>query len=362
MSHNFNFKYLKEKVDNNDRLSFDDGCEILRSADLSDIQKAADYAREKNAGDQVYYIVNKHIYYSNICSWQCKFCAFSKNMRDPGAYAKSPVQILTEINKTPFISEVRITGGVNPRLGVEYFCSVFSLIKEKHPDIHIEALAPTEIDFIARCSYLSAKETLLKFKEAGLGSLAAGGAEIASERVRNLLYPKKSPFTRWLEVSRTAHELGIMSNASILYGHIETIEERVAHLVRIRALQDETGGFNAFIPLKYIEKKGSGIKSSISGVSEDLKMYALSRLFLDNFKHIKILWLFNGSETARSALKFGANDIGGTVYECQKGVARSAGSSAKEHFSKDDMVKLILDAGREPFERGTLYQGKAHEC
>lgn len=361
MSCKLDSKYLIKKIDNKERFDFDEACEMLKCTDLSEIKKAADFARKKRAGDEVYFIVNKHIYYSNVCAWKCKFCAFSKNPNDPKAYVKSPEQMLAEIEDAPFISEVRITGGVNPKLGVDYFCSVFSLIKDKYPKIHIEALAPTEVDFIAKRDGLSAKEVLLRFKEAGLGSLAAGGAEIASERVRSILCPKKSPFTTWLQISKTAHELGIMSNASILYGHIETVEERIEHIFKIRDLQDETKGFNAFIPLKYIEKESSVIKSSIKSKDEDLKMYAISRLLLDNFKHIKVLWLFNDRVTAISALEFGANDIGGTVYERHEGVARSAGSGAKEAVTKDEMIKLIFESGRIPVERGVLYNRKVYD-
>ncbi len=352
---NLDFNHIIEKIENNERFNFEEGCYMLRSAALPELKLAADHARKKRVGEKVYFIVNKHIYYSNICAWRCKFCAFPKTANDPKAYAKRPEEILSEIDTTPFVSEVRITGGVNPKLGVDYFREIFSLIRAKYPRIHIEALAPTEIDFIAKRDKLSPREVLVMFKNAGLGSLAAGGAEISSERVRKELCPNKSPFSTWLEVSKIAHKLGIKSNASILYGHIETIEERVAHILRIRELQDETGGYNAFIPLKFIPNAVSDIKSSILDDSDDLKMFALSRLLLDNFDHLKVLWLFNEKDFVKSALDFGANDIGGTVYEQNKGVARSACSDTEHCFTKADMIQLINECGRKPAERGKLY-------
>jgi len=353
-----NINYLIQKINSDERFDFDEARDLFNNVSLLDLQKAADHARQKRIGNEVYFIVNKHAYYSNICVWQCKFCTFSKQFNDSSAYIKTPEDILLEIEAAPFISEVRITGGVNPKISVDYFCKTFSLIKSALPDIHIEALAPTEIDYLAKLEKLSVNEVLAKLKAAGLGSLAAGGAEIASDRVREQLCPKKSPFSTWSEVSKQAHDMGIMSNASILYGHIETIEERIEHIFLIRELQDQTGGFNAFIPLKYIENPAHGIKSSVTSIDEDLRMFAVSRLLLDNFKHIKVLWLFNGKEFAKKALDFGANDIGGTVYEQQKGVARAAGSPAKESVIKDDMVEMILSSNREPVERGRLYERK----
>jgi aminodeoxyfutalosine synthase len=358
MSPKPDLKYLIDKVDRNERFDYEEACDLIKNTDISTLQAAADHARQKRAGDNVYFIVNKHLYYSNVCAWQCRFCAFKKSAEEPGAYTKSPEELVDEIAESPHISEVRITGGVSPKLGVNYFSTLFSMIKEKYPGIHIEALAPTEIDFIAKRDNLSAKDVLIRFKDAGLGSLAAGGAEVASERVRKIICPKKSPFSTWLDVSRTAHELGIMSNASILYGHVETPEERVEHILKVRELQDLTGGFNSFIPLKYITKEGSGIKSSIIDTDEDLKMFALSRLLLDNFKYIKVLWLFNGARFTLSALNYGANDVGGTVYERDKGVARAAGSRVGESLTKEEMEELILDAGRIPVERGVLYEVK----
>lgn len=358
MSDKLNFKYLVEKIENAERFSFDEGVALFNDATLPELKVAANFMREKKVRNKVCFIENKHLYYSNVCAWRCSFCVFSKKKSDAHAYTKNPDELVREIDATPFITEVRITGGVNPKLGIDYFCSIIFKIKEKYPHIHVEALAPTEIDFIANLDKISPKEALVKLKEAGLGSLAAGGAEIANERVRKILCPNKSPFSTWLDISRIAHELGIMSNASILYGHIETVEERVEHILKIRELQDETKGYNAFIPLKYIENKNSDIKSSIQDASEDLRMYAISRLLLDNIKHIKALWLFNDTDMMRSLLDFGVDDIGGTVYENNKGVARSAGSKANACFSKKDMLQLISSAGREPFERGILYERK----
>jgi len=361
MSSKIDMDNLINKINAGERFSFDEGCSLFRDTNLANLQQAADHARKLRAGDNVHFIVNKHLYYSNICAWQCKFCAFGKKSTDSDAYIRTPEELLAEIDQAPDLMEVRITGGVNKHANTDYFCSLFSLIKQKYPNIHIEALAPTEIDFIANIDSISPKEVLSRFKDAGLGSLAAGGAEVASPRVREIICPNKSPFSTWLSVSREAHGLGIPSNASILYGHVETIEERIEHLMKIRELQDETHGFNAFIPLKYIKNAGSGIEPSITDSAEDLRMFAVSRLMLDNFKHIKVLWLFNGADFSLSALNYGANDVGGTVYEAHKGVARSAGSGSDGTFTKDEIVKLIKESGKHPFERGILYEGKTDE-
>lgn len=348
---------IAEKVESGERLTREDGIALLNSTDLLKIGQLADLVRERKVGEDVYFIVNQHIYYTNVCLWQCPFCAFSRTVDSPEAYTKSLEEIeeeaLEAIQSEPGLSELRITGGIHLRLSLEYFEEMLVRLKKILPEVHLEAFAPTEIDYIASQAGLSIEQVLNRFKALGLGALCAGGAEIFSPRVRQKLCPQKSSGQRWLEIMRIAHSLGIPSNASLLYGHIETVEERIEHLIQLRELQDETGGFNAFIPLPFLSEN----EPSASGY-DDLKMLAVARLMLDNFDHIKVLWIYQGLKMGQIALSFGANDLGGTVREQRKGVARSAGSGTGEAVSKEELVGVIRDAGRIPVERGILYERK----
>jgi len=352
-------KKIESKVHNGERLSAEDGIALFESNDLCKIGKLADFVRQKKVGDEAFFIVNKHLYYTNICVWQCGFCAFSETANSPLAYTKSTEEIEEEAGKSiAGLSEFRITGGINPAIPFEYYEEMLSRLKNRFPHVHIEAFAPTEIDFIASKNRLTVEETLLRFKQVGLGALCSGGAEIFSARVREELCSRKTPGDGWIEIMKAAHKLGISSNASMLYGHVETYEERVEHLLRIRALQDETRGFKAFIPLPFLSKNTGLANTSLTTGHDDLKTIAISRLLLDNFDHIKVLWMFYGLKTAQIALAFGANDLGGTVREEKKGVARSAGSEAYPSVQRETLVGLIRDAGRIPVERGTLFEPK----
>jgi aminodeoxyfutalosine synthase len=350
---------IEQKVYSGERLSFEEGVRLFQLTDLCRIGKLADLARKRKAGDNVYYIANKHLYYTNVCIWQCDFCAFSETPGSSDAYTKTLDEIESEAKDNSVdLAEFRITGGINPDLPLDYYEEMLRRLKSRFPCVHIEAFAPTEIDFMASISKLDAKEVLIRLQQAGLGALCSGGAEIFSPRARARLCSRKTSGDNWIRIMEIAHELGIASNASMLYGHVETIEERVEHILRIRGLQDRTGGFNAFIPLPFLSENTALEHRSVTTGHDDLKVIAVSRLLLDNFEHIKVLWMFYGLKIAQTALAFGANDLGGTVREEQKGVARSAGSQADPLIQKQKLIRAIEDAGRIPVERGTLYEPK----
>ncbi|MBI4744841.1 MAG: CofH family radical SAM protein [Actinobacteria bacterium] len=350
---------VSDRIERGERLSEENGIKLLESSDLLSLGRLADFVRRNKAGDEVYFIANKHLYYTNVCVWRCKFCAFSRNLNDSDSYTKTIEDLILEVkNSENGLSELRITGGINPKLSFEFFENLIFSLKSAFPYLHIEAFAPTEIDFIALSSGLSVEDVLIRLKKAGLGSLAAGGAEVFSPRIRREFCPKKTSGKRWLEITKTAHQMGVCSNASLLYGLTETVEERIDHLIEVRNLQDETGGFNSFIPLPFLPENTKLFSFSGSTGFDILKMIAVSRLMLDNFKHIKFLWIYGGLKLGQTALSFGANDLGGTVIEENKGVARSAGAKNFGFTTREELIRTIKRADRIPFERGVLYQAR----
>lgn len=336
---------IGEKTKNGERLSFEDGVELFRSADILGLGELAQTVRKRLHGKHVYYSVNFHLNHTNICSARCGFCAFSRDKNDPGAYALSLDEIEQRIAKAVRkwdINEVHMVGGLNPDLSLDYFVRLFQRIREKFPDVHIKALSAPEIDDIARRAGISVSEALQMLKEAGLKSIPGGGAEIFDPVVRQKLCPQKITGEGWLEVHRQAHRLGIPSNATLLYGCGETDEARIAHLLKLRDLQDEARGFLAFVPLAYNpEKKQAGTSGYL-----DLKMLSISRLLLDNIPHIKVHWPATDLKFAQAALSFGADDIGGT--NLRERVMRAAGSTAPGELSSSELVRFIEDAGYEP--------------
>jgi len=353
---------IHDKVHNGTRLNLEDGLALLNSDDMEGLKALACHVAEERAGKEVYYIRNYHLYCSNVCIWTCKFCAFGKKKGSPGAYTKSIHEVIDEISGlSGELTEIRITGGVNPVLDLNYYLAVINFIKTNMAQVHIEALAPTEIDYLARLENLEISEILSRLKDAGLGSLSAGGAEIFNPDIRNRLCPRKTTGSEWINISRTAHLAGIPSNASILYGHIESYEDRISHLLEIRDLQDETGGFNSFIPLRFLPENTGLSSLRAVGDAEALKMIAVCRLILDNFRHIKFLWIYHGLDMGMDALDFGANDLGGTVEEKERGVARSAGSIADSGVALTSFKSVIKAKGRIPVERGALYSEKQRQ-
>jgi aminodeoxyfutalosine synthase len=346
---------IADKIDKGIRLSREDGIALMESNDLIPIGQLANKMKEKKSGAHAYYNVNRHINLTNVCISRCKFCAFSRDKKDPDAYAMSVDDVLhiAQSARNPGITEFHIVSGLHPDLPFDYYLQVISSLKQAMPEVHIKAFTAVEIDYFSKISHLTIQEVLIKLQKAGLGSLPGGGAEILHPRVRGLVCPKKASAGDWLEVMRTAHRLGLKSNATMLYGHIETIQERIDHLIALRDLQDETGGFQAFILLPFHPQN-----TQLSGFQkptafENLKMLAISRLVLDNFPHIKAYWIMLGLKTAQLSLLFGVDDLDGTVVE--EKITHSAGAETGQSVSREELLELIRAAGRVPVERDTLY-------
>ncbi|MCF6149737.1 MAG: aminofutalosine synthase MqnE [Candidatus Kuenenia sp.] len=343
------------KAEQQERLGFEDGIKLFKSNDLLRIGFVANNIRERKNGNRAYYIINRHINYSNICKNQCKFCAFSKKQEDPHGYTMSMKEIL---DKAAFASEegateFHIVGGLHPELPFDFYVKMISSIHESHPDIHIQAFTAVEIEHLSQMAGISVSETLKILKEAGLGSLPGGGAEVFSSSVREKLCPEKLSGEGWLQVMREAHNIGLRSNATMLYGHAETPEDRVNHLIKLRELQDETGGFMSFIPLAFHPKNTELSFYSSTTAMLDLKVIAISRLMLDNFDHLKAFWIMLGIKLSQISLRFGVDDIDGTVQE--EKITHAAGANTPEALSVVEIIRLIREAGREPVERDTLY-------
>lgn len=348
-------KRIEEKVAGGERLSFEDGVALFATNELLRIGRMAAQVNEKKNGDRVYFINNRHINQTNICECRCKFCAFSRDEGDVDAYALGLDEIMEKAvdSLDKGITEIHIVGGLYKGMSYEFYLEMLRKLKETLPDIHVQAFTAVEVDYFAESTGKGLEKVIAEMKEAGLGSLPGGGAEVFSPRVRGEVCPSKISGERWIEVMRAVHEAGLKSNATMLYGHIETIEERVEHLLELRKLQDETGGFQAFIPLAFhAGNTQMGDIAPTTGV-EDLKMLAISRLLLDNFDHIKAFWIMVGLKLAQVSLSFGADDFDGTIVE--EKITHSAGAETEESISRDELIRLIRDAGKRPVERDTLY-------
>lgn len=345
---------INDKIAAGERLSREDGLLLFNSHDLLQIGHLANTVKRRKTGDQVHFITNRHINYTNICINGCNFCAFSAPEGDPRGYTMTVDEVLEAAAKHPEgTSEFHIVGGCHPSLPFSYYLEMINAIKQKFPRIHIQAFTAVEIDHFANISGLPVQDVLMQLKAAGLGSLPGGGAEIFSDRARQMACEKKIPGERWLEVMRAAHKLGLRTNATMLYGHIETAEERIDHMIALRELQDETGGFQAFIPLPFHPKNTEFSELSRTSAVEDLKVLAISRLMLDNFDHIKAFWIMIGTRVTQVSLAFGVDDIDGTVVE--EKITHAAGAQTDESIEKDTLVSMIQEMGLRAVERGTLY-------
>ena len=345
---------LQDKVSRDQRLSFDDGLALFRTHDLLALGRLASHAAAKKNGDRVYFVQNMHINPTNICVNRCKFCAFSRNKGQPGAYEMTIDDILQKARSAEKgVREVHIVSGLHPDLPFSWYIDMLHALRREFPHLHIKAFTAVEIDYLARIAGFGLRETLLRLREAGLGSLPGGGAEIFAPGVRNTLCAEKISGARWLEVMETAHAIGLRSNATMLYGHIETIEDRVDHLLRLRELQDRTGGFQAFIPLSFHSPNTEIRKPSYTTGFDDLKTLAVSRLLLDNFDHIKAYWVMLGEKITQVSLSFGVDDVDGTVVE--ERITKMAGGTTEGSMEKDELIELIRKAGRTPVERDTVY-------
>jgi aminodeoxyfutalosine synthase len=345
---------IEKKVLSGKRLTRGDGLKLFESDDIFLIGRLAGFVGEKINGRKAFYVQNRHVNPTNICINRCRFCAFSRSKGEKGAYELSVKDILRRIRRSPKgTREIHIVGGLHPDWSFEHYLEMVAAIKREFPWLHVKAFTAVEIDHFSRISGLSLEETLKKLSAGGLDAMPGGGAEIFAERTRKRLCPEKISGERWLEVHRTAHRCGVKTNATMLYGHIESYEDRVDHLMRLRRLQDGTGGFQAFIPLSY-HPQNTDIGGRYPSAIEDLKTIAISRLILDNVPHIKAYWIMLGEKISQLALLFGADDIDGTVIE--EKITHSAGAMTGERLTREQIVHLIERAGKKPVERDALYR------
>jgi aminodeoxyfutalosine synthase len=349
-------KPIADKVLGGERLSFDDGVALFKSPDLLSVGWLANYVREKRHGNVTYYNVNRHINPTNICVAHCKLCAFGRDPNSPGAYAFTLDEMYERADKgvREGATEIHIVGGLHPDLPFDFFLELIRGIKQRHPHLHLKAFTMVEVHYFARIAKLTVEETLQKMKDAGVDSCPGGGAEIFHPRVRRIICDHKVSGRMWLTMAKKAHRIGLPSNATMLYGHVETIEERVDHLVLLREAQDETHGFVAFIPLAFHPANTPLAHIPKPTGYDDLRTMAVSRLMLDNFDHIKAYWIMLTPSIAQIALRFGANDMDGTVVE--EKIYHDAGATTAEFTSRADLERLIRAAGRVPVERDTLYR------
>lgn len=346
---------VEEKVARGERLSAVDGVALFESTDLLRIGRLADRVRRQRVGDDVYFVVNRHINYTNVCRNRCLFCAFSRDEAETGAYELTVAEVLAKAREAmeQGATEIHIVGGEHPALPYASIRSMISGVRDLAPATHIKAFTASEIVHFADTEAMSAEEMLYDLKDAGVDSLPGGGAEIFASRVREQVCPAKISGEKWLEVHQLAHQLGMKTNATMLYGHIETYEERVDHLLRLRAAQDASSGFQAFIPLAFQPKNTKLSHLHPTTGVDDLKTLAVSRLMLDNIPHIKTYWVMTGLKTAQVALFFGANDMDGTVVE--EVISLMSGAGHGQAVSKSELIRVIRDSGRSPVERDALY-------
>ncbi len=351
-------KKITEKVIASERITFDEGVLLFEKGELGFLGTLANYIREKKNGNNVYFNRNFHIEPTNICVFDCKFCSYSRLLKQKdGAWELSEEQILDLVRKYDGkpITEVHIVGGVHPKMGLMYFANLIKKIKEIRPDLHVKAFTAVELEYMCRKAKVSYEEGLRILKEHGQNSLPGGGAEIFDETVRKEICEDKCTSAEWLEIHETAHKLGMPSNATMLYGHVEKFEHRIDHMNRLRDLQDKTKGFNTFIPLKF--RNGGNQMSHIaeSTVIEDLRNYAVSRIYMDNFGHVKAYWPMIGRTTAQLSLAFGVDDIDGTIDDSTKIYTMAGSEEQSPALTTQQLVEMIKQVGRAPIERDTLY-------
>lgn len=366
-------KRIEKKILSGKRISSEDALFLFESDDIFTIGRLAGRAAVERNGNNAYFIRNYHINPTNICVNRCKFCAFSRSTGEKGAYEMSVRQVVNKLKKQaegakaqrrkgakkkgrplelPF-SEIHIVGGLHPDWPFEHYLKMLSAIKKHFPALHIKAFTAVEIDYFSKLSGLSLKDTFLQLKDSGLNSMPGGGAEIFGGRVRNRICPEKISGKRWLRVMETAHKTGLRTNATMLYGHVEKYTHRVDHMLKLRELQDRTDGFQAFIPLSFHPLNTNIEGAEYTSGIDDIKTIAVSRLFLDNFDHIKAYWIMLGAKIAQLALMFGADDLDGTIIE--EKITNSAGGLSGSAMTKNELTNLIRKAGKIPVERDSFY-------
>src|SRR5882757_7174948 len=351
-------KFIGEKVLKNQRLNFDEGVILFEKASLPYVGALANYVREKMHGDKTYFNRNFHIEPTNVCVFTCQFCSYSRLYahRDEG-WELSQEQMLNIVkgyDGKP-VTEVHIVGGVHPKMNLEFFAELLRKIKAHRPDLHIKGFTAVELDYMFRKAKLSVEEGMKKLHEAGLDSMPGGGAEIFHPDVRSVICADKVDADGWLKIHAAAHGEGMHTNATMLYGHIETYAHRVDHMERLRQLQDKTGGFNTFIPLKFRNKDNDMSHIAESSVTEDMRLYAVARLYLDNFPHLKAYWPMLGRQNAQLTLSFGVNDLDGTIDDTTKIYSMAGSEEQTPSLSTAQLVSLIKQVKRQPVERDTLY-------
>ena len=349
---------IGNKIIHNQRISFDEGVYLFDKAPLPYVGALANWKRESLHGDTTYFNKNFHIEPTNVCVFSCKFCSYSKLYAHKEEGWELTIDQMMDIVKSydgKPVTEVHIVGGVHPKLTLEFFITLLKAIKAHRPDLHIKGFTPVELDYMFRKAKLSTEEGMKLAHEAGLDSLPGGGAEIFHPEIRTIICADKATGDEWLHIHKTAHNLGMHSNATLLYGHIEKATHRIDHMERLRQLQDETKGFNTFIPLKFRNKDNDMHDVPESTMANDLKMYAISRLYLDNFPHVKAYWPMLGREVAQLTLSYGVNDIDGTIDDTTKIYSMAGSEEQTPVMSTEELVRLIKQAHRKPVERGTLY-------
>jgi aminodeoxyfutalosine synthase len=350
---------IREKVEAGERLDFEDGLTLMETDDLLALGELADLARRaRGGGDEVYFVQNLNLYQTNVCRVKCKFCAFARTNKQEDAFTGTAEELVAEAVEQYEISkftEIHCVNGENPHVRLDYYADALRALKRALPDVHLKFYTASEIHHISKLEGCTHEEVLRALKDAGLGSMPGGGAEIFSPRVRALIAPGKEPAEEWFDVHDTAHRLGITTQCTMLYGHVETYEERVDHMLRLREQQDKTGGFLSFIPLAFhpentvFERRGFRFTTG----ADDLKVIAVARLLLDNIEHVKAYWIMMGLPMAQLALHMGANDVQGTVV--REKIFQAAGATSGTEQKIPELVRFIKEAGRVPVQRDTLY-------
>ena len=346
---------IAEKVLAGERLSYEDGLVLYGSSDVLAVGWLANHVRERMHGDITYFNVNRHINPTNVCVAACRLCAFGRRKGDAAGYTMALEEAWETAGAgyTEAVTEFHIVGGLHPDLPFEYFLDLVTGLKERFPKVHIKAFTMVEVAFLARRAKLTIEQTLIKMREAGVDSMPGGGAEIFAPRVRSFICDHKIDGSEWLNTARLAHKLGFRSNATMLYGHIENDEDRVDHMLKLRAVQDETGGFQTFIPLAFHPENTPLDHLPVTTGLTDIRQVAVGRLLLDNFAHVKAYWQMLTPKIAQIALRFGADDLDGTVIE--EKIYHDAGATTPQGMTRKQLSRLISEAGRVPFERDTLY-------
>jgi len=351
-------KNIAEKVYNSERITDEDCLILFEKGSLGFVGSLANFVREKKHGDKTYFNRNFHIEPTNACVFQCNFCSYSRvyaNREDAWELSMQQMMDIVKSYDNQPATEVHIVGGVHPKMDIEFFADLLRNIKAHRPDLHIKGFTAVELDYMFRKAKKTVKEGLQYLKDAGLESLPGGGAEIFAPKIREQICPDKVDADGWLNLHKMAHKLGMQSNATMLYGHIESFADRVNHMSRLRSLQDETNGFNTFIPLKFRNFDNDMSHVAETTLIEDMRLYAIARIYMDNFPHLKAYWPMLGRQNAQLSLSYGVNDIDGTIDDTTKIYSMAGAEEQTPSMTTDELVALIRQAKRQPIERGTLY-------